>query len=579
MSGIRPRLKPSPFLGDMTVYGALRFQCNAPVDLYLEGNEGPRPGPELFDELVSAGGEIIRRYPDSGPLERQIGKLLQIDPENVIVTAGADDALERAIRSVGSPGREMILPVPTFEMIGRYALLAGCDIMEVPWLSGGFPLKDILSRITPKTAIITVVTPNSPTGLAVTKNDLESLSEAAPDTLLLVDLAYTDFAEEDLTSTVLSLPNAVAVRTLSKAWGLAGLRTGFAAGNPSVIEWMRIVGHPYAVSSLSLKLANARIKNDKDEVDKFVKRVKIERKELNETLAGTTKKPPEKSQANFVFARFSNAIWVRDALRGMGIAVRAYPGKKLLEDGIRITLPGNERDFERLKNALQTIFSPEAILFDVDDTLVDVSESYRRATLETAAEFGVTITNDDISAAKAKGDANNDWELTKKLINEKGNVGTSLADVTEKFEKLYQGVPGKSGLCESEKLLVDKNFLKRLARKYKLGIVTGRPLKDALAFLERERIESLFQTVVTMDDGPVKPDPEPIRLALRSLRVSRAWMIGDTPDDMRSARGAGVLPLGVIAPADDPEKATPALIGAGAGMVLSDVSEIEELLP
>jgi len=572
------KLRPSPLLGDMTAYEALRFSDKSPVDLYLEGNEGPAPKAEIFDKVVALGPEIIRRYPSTKPLENQLAEMLGIEPNRVVVTAGADDALERAIRALGSPGREMILPVPTFEMIGRYASLAGCHIVEVPWLTGAFPLEKMISAISPNTSVITVVTPNSPTGLAVSRDDLKSLSLAAPDALLLVDLAYIDFADEDLTSAVLELPNAVAVRTLSKAWGLAGLRVGFACGNPQAIGWMRVTGHPYAVSSLSLKMASEHLMSSSGEVKKFTIRIKRERDELSELLNQFTKVSGEKSNANFVFGRYQDALWARDALRGLGIAVRGYPGKKYLDDALRITLPGNKGDFERLKTGLRTVFTPQAILFDIDDTLVDVSQSYRKATIETALEFGVTITGEDISRAKAGGDANNDWELTHRLVCQKDSSVT-LEQVTEKFEQLYQGTDDNNGFCKTEKMLIDRNLLVRLAARYALGIVTGRPRSDAIAFLEREGIAPLFQAVITMDDGPLKPNPEPVRLALQRLGVSRGWFIGDTPDDIRSARGAGVLPLAVIAPADDPDLAAPALLRAGAARVLTDLSQLEELLP
>ncbi len=89
--------------------------------------------------------------------------------------------------------------------------------------------------------------------------------------------------------------------------------------------------------------------------------------------------------------------------------------------------------------------------------------------------------------------------------------------------------------------------------------MTGRPRVDADRFLERTGIAGCFRTVVTMEDAPIKPDPTPVRLALERLGVATAWMVGDTPDDTRAARGAGVLPMGVVAPGDDPEPTTASL--------------------
>jgi phosphoglycolate phosphatase-like HAD superfamily hydrolase len=134
-------------------------------------------------------------------------------------------------------------------------------------------------------------------------------------------------------------------------------------------------------------------------------------------------------------------------------------------------------------------------------------------------------------------------------------------------------------MCETETLLISKELLERISKRVKLGVVTGRPRNDALKFLKKYNIEHVFETIITMDDGPAKPDPAPVLLACEKLGVTRAWMVGDTPDDMRSARSAGVLPIGVVAPADDPEIAKSALTRAGAGRVIADISLIEELLP
>jgi phosphoglycolate phosphatase-like HAD superfamily hydrolase len=112
-----------------------------------------------------------------------------------------------------------------------------------------------------------------------------------------------------------------------------------------------------------------------------------------------------------------------------------------------------------------------------------------------------------------------------------------------------------------------------------LAIVTGRPRAEAEWFLERTGIAPLFGTVVAMEDAPAKPDPAPVRLALERLGVRRAWMVGDTPDDMRAAAQAGVLPLGVVTPGDEPSLAMAALLDAGAARVLGQLTDLLELLP
>jgi len=220
---------------------------------------------------------------------------------------------------------------------------------------------------------------------------------------------------------------------------------------------------------------------------------------------------------------------------------------------------------------------PAAIIFDIDDTLVDTTLSYRGAIIATAAHFGLRVTLDDIARIKAAGDANNDWVVTQTFLSRAG-IRVSLDDVTARFEEFYQGTPERPGLRMQEALLIDPDDLSWFAQRYRLGIVTGRPRKDALVFLERFRIAHLFGAVVTMDDGPLKPSPFPVQSAMAQLGAASAWMVGDTPDDIRSAVAAGASGVGVIAPSDDPSTARRALQEAGAGLVLATVRELRGVL-
>ena len=150
-------------------------------------------------------------------------------------------------------------------------------------------------------------------------------------------------------------------------------------------------------------------------------------------------------------------------------------------------------------------------------------------------------------------DANNDWIVTWRLVQAAG-VEVSLAAVTRAFEDAYQGTASEPGLWTQEPLLASEALLDALAGRVRLAVVTGRPRRDAARLLDAAGWAGRFETVVCMEDGPAKPDPAPVRLALSRLGAARAWMVGDTPDDVRAARAAGVVPLGVLAPGDtDPE--------------------------
>ena len=225
----------------------------------------------------------------------------------------------------------------------------------------------------------------------------------------------------------------------------------------------------------------------------------------------------------------------------------------------------------------ETLPSPQALLFDMDGVLADVSRSYRRSIVETAASFGVAISAADVSEAKAAGDANNDWVLTCRLLNARG-CEVTLEQVTERFEAIYQGSEGQPGLYLTESLLTSRELLSRLSARLPLGIVTGRPRGDAERFLKHFEIGAYFREMVCMEDAPAKPDPKPVRLLMEHLEVDVAWLVGDTPDDMLAATRAGIVALGFVAPGDDVERASTALNESGAVRILERLEEIEELL-
>ncbi|MFQ5523544.1 MAG: aminotransferase class I/II-fold pyridoxal phosphate-dependent enzyme [Acidimicrobiia bacterium] len=530
------------------------------VDLDLSRNEG-RPPPLQFEEEVLAG--LANRYPDVEALRRAVARRHGVEEDRVLVTAGGDDALARCFLQLR--GERAVVTTPSFEMIYRYAEQTGARLTRVPWWTGPFPRAEFIAA-GEAAGMAVVVSPNNPTGSVITATDLEAIAAAFPRVVL--DAAYAEFADEDLTSRALELGNVMVIRTLSKAYGLAGLRVGYLLGPAEMVSQVSAYGSPFAVSGISVSLA-AQAVEFHDPLP-YVARVREERKDLT-ALLDELRAGPLPSQANFVLATEVDPAWVVGAAAALGVGLRRFPENLELRRSVRITLPGDPDGYLRLEHTLRTVLAPQALLFDLDGVLADVSGSYRAAIVETAATFGVEVSSRDISLAKAAGDANDDWELTRRLCLAAG-VEADPGEVKKRFEDLYQGGNGAPGLKEREKLLVSPRQLQRWAARLPLAIVTGRPRADADAFLERFGIGDLFAAVVTREDAPMKPDPAPVRFALKRLGVEQAWMLGDTPDDLTAARDAGVLPLGVATP----EMPHGYLDGAAA--VLETTNQLEELL-
>ncbi|HEX6145530.1 MAG TPA: aminotransferase class I/II-fold pyridoxal phosphate-dependent enzyme [Acidimicrobiia bacterium] len=556
-------------MSDPAVYSPPMYDPS--VDLDLSRNEGRTRAAELI-AAVADPDRAVSRYPDTSGVRARLAAIHGLDPSRILVTAGGDDALSRCFPALLGEGGRAVTTYPTFEMISRYAEQSRVDLVEVPWWSGPFPVGEIVAAAhRGDTAFI--VSPNNPTGAAFTGTDLKRV--AAEFRHVVLDAAYVEFADEDLTPTALGMDNVVVIRTLSKAYGLAGLRVGYLLGPPELVNRIAAYGSPYPVAALSAAVAESRLSWPVSETERFVEAIRSQRAALAETLSRLGTRPLP-SQANFVLTECADADWVMTAARSLGVAFRRFADRPGMERMVRVTLPGDDADFDRLAATLESTLAPQALVFDLDGVIADVSRSQTVAIVETAKIFGVDVTPADIEQGKARGNANDDWALTRDLCAARG-VEIPLDVLTDRYEGLYQGRDGSPGLKELERPLVDAGTWRRWGRDRPLAVVTGRPRSDAVEFLERFDLMSGTAALITRDEAPLKPDPAPVRLALETLGVTAAWMLGDTPDDVVAARGAGVVPIGVVAPGDDPIRARERL--RLAARVLDQTTDLEEMMP
>ncbi|MBX3323982.1 MAG: histidinol-phosphate aminotransferase family protein [Phycisphaeraceae bacterium] len=342
-----------PFASRAATASAYSRAVPANIDLFLDANEGPAlnltPPPPSPD--------LLRRYPDSAPLERAIAAHYNIDPARVIVTAGGDDAITRLCQTFLEPGRSILLHDPTFVMIARSAALAGADLIRIPWIQGPFPTPTFLNAITDNTTLIALVSPNNPTGLAIDPHARTRIINAARDRNIpiLFDAAYAEFEDADPTPDLIAQPHLTIVRTFSKAFSLAGLRVGYAIAPATIAPRLRAVASPYPCSAYALDIAlNAW--HNRAPMLAAVERIRHERDALTATLTALNLRLTP-SQANFIFARTPHATHITAALAARGIAIRSFPSEPSLADALRITLPGCTASFDRLTRELTSIIT------------------------------------------------------------------------------------------------------------------------------------------------------------------------------------------------------------------------------
>ena len=223
--------------------------------------------------------------------------------------------------------------------------------------------------------------------------------------------------------------------------------------------------------------------------------------------------------------------------------------------------------------------APEVIVFDMDGVLVEVGESYREAIREVVRHFtGELVSHDVIQDFKNAGGWNNDWLLSHRLIADHG-VDIAYPDVVNYFNRVFLGENG-DGLILREKWMPKPDFFERLQRRAALAIFTGRAKYEAEATLTRYAPAVRFDPLVTDDSvAHPKPAPDGLELIKQHHPGKQIWYLGDTVDDARSARDAGVPFVGVSVPVNPRHfDITETLYRDGAFTVIADINELEDLV-
>jgi histidinol-phosphate aminotransferase len=308
----------------------------------LNTNENPYPpSPNAIAVLRNLDPEWLRRYPDpyANDFRQAASEALNIPKDWIMVGNGSDDMLNVVVRACAEAGRKVVYPMPTYVLYRTLAEIQAADRLEIPYGDGNtLPLSELIAA---QGAVTFIASPNSPSGHVVAMSDLRELATKLTG-VLVIDEAYVDFAEETALPLVQEFQNVIILRTLSKGYGLAGLRLGFAIAQPHLIRGLFKVRDSYSVDAIATLVGAAAIRDQayKNECAEKVKRSReklaIDLRQLGFEVWN--------SQTNFLLTQPpSSAAKIYEALKERGILVR-YFNQPQLDDKLRISIGTNEQN-------------------------------------------------------------------------------------------------------------------------------------------------------------------------------------------------------------------------------------------
>jgi histidinol-phosphate aminotransferase len=356
---VAPRL-PKP-RADLAAFPAYRTGQAVKADVRLNANEWAEPNPAggwLTPPELDA--VLLNRYPTAAvDLRALLAERYHVEPDQLVLGNGSNEVLLNTFLVFGGHGRTTLLFQPTYSMHGRLSIIAGGTVIDDVI---GLPYDITRDRAVGTAAsahadIVVFTTPNNPTGNEVPFDAILAVAEAHPETLVLIDEAYSDFAGTTLLPELATHPNMVISKTFSKVRAAAGLRVGILITHPAVAELFRAVQLPYNVSSLTHAVA-AKIAKDDVSISRRVEQCHRERERVYAALKKVRAIEAYPSVTNFILFRIKGeppaAVHARFLEKGVLIRdISMWPG---CDGCLRVSI-GTPAENDRFIAALDHVFA------------------------------------------------------------------------------------------------------------------------------------------------------------------------------------------------------------------------------
>lgn len=328
----------------MKPYSSARDEFKGTASVFLDANE---------NNLGSLAGQNYNRYPDPHQknLKYRISEIKGVQPEQIFLGNGSDEAIDLLFRMVCRPGKDSMLHLPP--TYGMYEVSANLNEVQLDavqlTVDYQIPVEEVLLAIRPETKIIFICSPNNPTGNLIEPESIEDILRAFKG-LVVVDEAYIDFAsDKSWTSRLEEFPNLVILQTFSKAWGMAGLRLGLAFASAEIIAVMDKIKPPYNINEATQELALQALEREealKDMVEEIVQERELLVNALP-ALAAVEHVYP--SDANFILVKVTDPNGLYNCLLDKGIVVRNRSSLPGCEGCLRISVGTLEENQQLLQ--------------------------------------------------------------------------------------------------------------------------------------------------------------------------------------------------------------------------------------
>jgi histidinol-phosphate aminotransferase len=337
---VRPNIKT------LKPYSSAKDEYTGEAKILLDANE---------NSLGSPLTKWYNRYPDpyQQKLKEKLAFVKQIEANQIFIGNGSDECIDILFRTFCEPGKDnIIICPPTYPMYEVSANINDVSIQKAPLLSDyQLNLAHIEQLVNPNTKIIWICSPNNPTGNSLDRIDIETILNHF-EGIVVVDEAYINFSKQkSFVQSLIDYPNLVVLQTLSKAWGLAGLRLGMCFASPQMIGYLNKVKAPYNINIVTQELALQALE-EVGQVNDMIKLLVDMRVALAEVIASmphVIKVFP--SDTNFLFVKIPHARKLYEYLLSQGIIVRDRSSLELCEDSLRITV-GTEQENTALVDAM-----------------------------------------------------------------------------------------------------------------------------------------------------------------------------------------------------------------------------------